>query len=87
MIAGLLSPSSRYSRDFVFELFYFVALHGRTDLDAVFGLLSQAVEILQLGPVLDTVYAICNRVQEVLDGMSEDPLISYHVLVFVAFLD
>jgi hypothetical protein len=85
MIGALLSSFSRYSKDVTFELYYFVALHGRTDLDAAFGLLSQVVKILQLGPVLDTVDRIVAALQQQFDAMIRDPLISYIFLKFFFF--
>jgi hypothetical protein len=82
MIGALLSPSSRYSQDLVFELYYFVPLHGRTELDAAFGLLAQLVKILDLGPVLETVGKICGRVQEEFEKMVKDPLVRYQCLEY-----
>jgi hypothetical protein len=85
MLGALLSSSSRYARDVTFEFYYFVALHGRTDLDAAFGLLSQTVKILQLGPVLDCVEMIVPALQREFDEMIRDPNIMYTFLKFFFF--
>jgi hypothetical protein len=86
MIGALLSPSSPWSKMGIFELLYLVALHGRTELDAGFGLLSQTVKILELGPVLDTPELIAERLTEEFAGMIKDPNIHYYFLVFVILL-
>jgi hypothetical protein len=85
MLGALLSSYSRYTREVTFELFYFVALHGRTELDAAFGLLSQTVKILQLGPVLDCVEMIVPALQREFDRMIKDPSITYTFLKFPSF--
>jgi hypothetical protein len=55
MISGPLSSFSRSACNITLELYDFVTLHRGTDLDVMFGFASQAVKILDLGPVLDAV--------------------------------
>jgi hypothetical protein len=85
MLGALLSPSSRWSKGILFELYYLVAMHGRTDLDAAFGLLAQTADVLELGPVLDTPELIAERLQQNFDLMIKKPFTKYFFIWFMFF--